>query len=105
LLKAGDLLASHLEGYNDSMSRFSLRTLLLATMGVAMILQLLVSRGMNATVAHLLLVCAFALPGGSFGYDIGRTSRSAAIGTSLAAILGTLMISAAVLLIDYVTLL
>jgi hypothetical protein len=83
------------------MIRFSLRTILLATMGFAMLCGLFTSRGWNATVFHTLLVLAFAIPGGSYGFDIGRSSRSAAIGTSIAAVAGTLVVSAVVLILDF----
>ena len=83
------------------MTRFSLRTLLLAVMGVAILCGLFTSRGLNATTAHTLLVAAFAIPGGSYGYDVGRSSWSTTIGTSAAAIAGTVLVSAAVLIADW----
>jgi len=84
--------------------RFSLRTLLLTTLGVAMLCSLLRPTGMTATGVHTILVLAFAIPGASYGYDLGRSSRWAAIGTSVAAILGTSIISAAVLIADWIRL-
>ena len=83
------------------MQRFSLRTLLLAVMGFAILCGLLTSRGLSATTVHALLVVAFAIPGGSYGHDVGRTSWSMTIGTSAAAVLGTLLVSAAVLIADW----
>jgi hypothetical protein len=82
------------------MIRFSLRTLLLVTMGFAILCGLFTSRGMDATLFHTLLVLAFAIPGGSFGFDVGRSSRSIAVGTSVSAVLGTLLVAAAVLVPD-----
>ena len=83
------------------MKRFSLRTLLLAVMGFAILCGLFTSRGLNATLAHALLVAAFAIPGGSYGHDVGRSSWSTTIGTSVAAVVGTLLVSAAVLIVDW----
>lgn len=83
------------------MHRFSLRTLLLTVAAFAVLCGLFTSRGWNADLFHLLLVLAFAVPGGSYGYDVGRTSRSVAIGTSVSAVTGTLFISALVLILDF----
>jgi hypothetical protein len=83
------------------MTKFSLRTILLATMGFAILCGLFTSRGWNATVFHTLLVLSFAIPGGSYGFDIGRSSRSVAIGTSVAAVAGTLFVCAVVLILDF----
>ena len=58
-----------------------------------------------SAAAHGLLVLGFAIPGGSWGYDIGRDSRSAAIGTCAAALAGTLLASAMVLAMDWWTIL
>ena len=82
------------------MTHFSLRTLLLATMGFAILCGLFTSGGMNATLAHTLLVLAFAIPGASYGFDVGRSSRSVAIGTSVSAVVGTLLVAAVVLIPD-----
>ena len=46
------------------------------------------------------LVLAFAIPGASYGFDVGRSSRSAAIGTSVSAVVGTLLVAAVVLIPD-----
>lgn len=83
------------------MSRYSLRTLLLATAGVAVLCGLFTSRGLSATVFHTLLVLAFAVPGGSYGFDVGGSSRSVAVGTSIAAVVGTLLVSAVILILDW----
>ena len=48
-----------------------------------------------------LLVAAFAIPGASYGYDVGRTSWAATIGTSVAAVVGTVLMSAAILILDW----
>ncbi len=86
---------------SDKVIRFSLRTLLLVTAGFAVLCGLFTSGGMNATLFHTLLVLAFAIPGGSYGFDVGRSSRSVAIGTSIAAVAGTLLVSAIVLILDF----
>jgi hypothetical protein len=82
------------------MVRFSLRTLLLATMGFAVLCGLFTSRGLSAAFFHTLLVLAFAIPGGSYGFDVARSSRGTAVGTCVAAVAGTLLISAVVLIAD-----
>jgi hypothetical protein len=86
-------------------NQFSLRTLLLSVMGFAILCGLFTSRGLNVTLFHTLLVLAFAIPGGSYGFDVGRSSRSVAVGTSVAAVVGTLSICGAVLILDLYTLL
>ena len=83
------------------MSKFSLRTLLLATFGFAMLCGLFTSRGMNADLFHALLVLAFAIPGGSYGFDVTRTSRGIAVGSSVAAVAGTVLVSALILTLDF----
>ena len=85
------------------MKRFSLRTLMLGVMGFAILCGVFHSRGLNVNVVHLLLVLAFAIPGASYGYDIGRSSRSAVIGTCTAAVGGTLLVSVYVLIVDLLT--
>ena len=82
------------------MTRFSVRTLLLATMGFAILCGLFTSSGLDPTLAHTLLVLAFAVPGGSYGFDVGRSSRSVALGTSVSAVAGTLLVAAVVLIPD-----
>ncbi len=83
------------------MHGFSLRTLMLAMMGCSFLLGLFTTSGWNANAAHLLLVLAFAIPAGSFAFDVWHTRRSVVIGTCVGAILGTLLISAAVLIVDF----
>ena len=79
---------------------FSLRTLMLTVTGFAILCGVFAAHGINATMAHLLLVLAFAIPGGSYGYDLGRSSRNVAVGTSVAAVVGTIALSARVLIVD-----
>jgi hypothetical protein len=83
------------------MSRFSLRTLLLATFGFATLCGLFTSRGLSADLFHALLVLAFAIPGGSYGFDVTRSSRGIAVGSSVAAVMGTVLISALILTLDF----
>jgi hypothetical protein len=80
---------------------FSLRTLMLTVFGFALILGLFTSGGMAPIAAHTVLVLAFAVPGGSIGYDLGRTSRSTAVGICLASVAGTLALGGAVLLVEW----
>ena len=81
--------------------RFSLRTLLLATMGFAIFCGLSTPCGLSETAIHTLLVLAFAIPGGSYGYDVRPSSRGIAVGASVAAVAGTLTVSAIVLIEDF----
>jgi hypothetical protein len=74
--------------------------MLLAVTGLSMLCGLLTMRGMPEVVIHTLLVLAFAIPSGSYGYDIGRSSRSVVVGTSVGAVGGTVFVSAAVLIMD-----
>ena len=83
------------------MSRFSLRTLLLATFGFATLCGLFTSRGLSADFFHALLVLAFAIPGGSYGFDVTRSSRGVAVGSSVAAVAGTVLVSAIILTLDF----
>ena len=82
------------------MQRFSLRTLLLAMMGISVLCTLFTTDTWNADVAHLLLVLAFAVPAGSLACDRSHTHPSVAIGTCVGAIAGTIFISALVLIVD-----
>ena len=82
------------------MTRFSLRTMMLAMLSCAILCSLFTTGGWDVDVAHLLLVLAFAIPGGSLAYDLRGTSRSAAVGTCIAAVLGTCLLSALVLIAD-----
>ncbi len=83
------------------MRGFSLRTLMLAMMGCSVLLALFTTSGWNANLAHLLLVLSFAVPAGSLAYDRWHSRRSVVIGTCVGATVGTLLISAAVLIIDF----
>ncbi len=47
---------------------------------------------------HLQLVLAFAIPGASVGYDVRGISRGIVIGICVSAIVGTIALSAFVLL-------
>ena len=84
-----------------STCRFSLRTMLLTTLGFAILCGLLQGCGLSVTAIHTLIVAAFAIPGASFGYDQGRSSRAAVIGTSVAAVIGTCVVSAWILIADW----
>ncbi len=79
--------------------QFSFRTGFWVMTGIALIM-FSTSVG-SAVTAHTILVLAFAIPGGSYGYDVGGTSRSMAIGTVAAAIGGSLLLSVVVLAIDF----
>jgi hypothetical protein len=83
------------------MQRFSLRTLLLAMMGISVLCALFTTDGWNADVAHLLLVLAFAAPAGSLAFDCWHTHRSVVIGTCVGAIAETIFLSALVLVVDF----
>ena len=86
------------------MKHFSLRTMLLATLGLAILGGLFTSAGWRANVFHALLVLAFAVPGGSYGFDVGRSSRGVAIGVSVSAVAGTVLLSAIILILDFCSL-
>jgi hypothetical protein len=86
-------------------NRFSLRTLMLAVLGFSLLCGLFAGSGTTPAVAHTLLVLAFAIPGGSLGYDLGRSSRSLAIGVCVSSVAGTLVVGGAVLLVDWWTVL
>ena len=83
------------------MRGFSLRTLLLTMMSFSVLCALFTTSGRSADVAHLLLVLAFGVPAGSLAFDRWRTHRSAVVGTCVGAVVGTLFISALVLLFDF----
>ena len=80
---------------------FSLRTLMLSVLGFAIVCGLFTSGGMAPVAAHTVLVLAFAIPGGSIGYDIGRSSHSIVLGICIASVTGTLILGGAVLLVDW----
>ncbi len=81
--------------------RFSLRTLMLTVLGFAMLCALFTCGGVPRLVGHTALVLAFAIPGGSFGFDIGRSSRSVVVGVCVASVAGTLVLGASVLVADW----
>ena len=82
-------------------NHFSLRTLMMAVTGSAMLCGLFTCGAASAVVAHTVLVLAFAIPGASYGYDLGGNSRSAVIGLCIAASAGTLVLGAAVLALEW----
>ena len=91
----------HRIDFDVAMRKFSLRTLLVAMMGVSVLCALFTTRGWQPDGAHLLLVLAFAVPAGSLAFDRWGTHRSVVIGTCVGAIVGTILISAAVLIVDF----
>ena len=56
--------------------RFSIRTMLLTTLGFAILCGLFQGTGLNVNIIHALIVAAFAIPGASFGYDTIASSKS-----------------------------
>jgi len=81
--------------------RLSIRTLLLATLGCAMIVAIFRFGASSANSFHVQLVLGFAIPGASLGYDLSPTSYGTACGTCVVACLGTCITSAIVLLIGW----
>lgn len=77
---------------------------MLATLSISLLCALFTTGGWNASLAHLLLVLAFAVPAGSWAFDHKRTHRAAVLGTCLGAILGTVCLSAFVLAFDLIRL-
>lgn len=73
---------------------------MLLTAGVAL-LCVAATPGIDMALAHVLLVLSFALPGGSYGYDYGKTADSAAFGTLISAVLGTVLVSLIVIAKDF----
>jgi len=80
------------------MMKLSIRTLMLVMLGIALLITIFTNGAPSANIFHTVLVLAFAIPGASWGYDRNPTSRSAAIGLCVWAIVGTLVLSAYVLL-------
>jgi len=80
------------------MIKLSIRTLMLVMLGIALLITIFTNGAPSANIFHTVLVLAFAIPGASWGYDRNPTSRSAAIGLCVWAIVGTLVLSAYVLL-------
>lgn len=83
------------------MSKISIRTLMLITLGVGLLITLFTRGAPSADAFHAVLVLAFAIPGASWGYDRKRTSRSVAIGLCVWAIVGTVVLSAYILIRDF----
>ncbi len=83
------------------MNGFSLRTMMLVVMSAAILCALFTTGGWNANTAHLLLVLAFAIPGGSLAFDRRPTHRSAIIGTCISAVIGTCVMSILILVADF----
>ena len=80
------------------MAKVSIRTLMLITLGIAMLIAIFTRGASSANAFHTILVLAFAIPGASWGYDRNPTSRSAVVGLCVWATVGTLVLSAYVLL-------
>ena len=51
------------------MAKISIRTLMLITLGVAMLIAIFTGGASSANMFHTILVLAFAIPGASWGYD------------------------------------
>ena len=83
------------------MAKTSIRTLMLITLGVAMLITLFTRGASSANAFHTMLVLAFAIPGASWGYDRNPTSRSVAIGLCIWACVGTMVLSVWVLLGEF----
>ncbi|HIF31448.1 MAG TPA: hypothetical protein EYG57_12515 [Planctomycetes bacterium] len=77
----------------------SLRTCMLIWTGVCILLASLTSG--SALFVHFALVCFFGLPGASIGYDRTEAQRGAIAWGCAAAILGTVTVSAVVLVWDF----
>ena len=75
--------------------------MMLVTLGVG-ILAVLFTRGAPSVDAfHTMLVLAFAIPGANWGYDRKPTSGSVAFGLCLWAVVGTVVLSAYILIRDF----
>ena len=80
------------------MAKISIRTLMLITLGAAILFTIFTQGASSVNMFHTLLVLAFAIPGASWGYDRNPTSRSVAIGLCTWATVGVLVLSAYFLL-------
>ena len=80
------------------MAKISIRTLMLITLGLAMLITIFTGGASSANMFHTVLVLAFAIPGASWGYDRNPTSRSAVIGLCTWAVVGAVVLSAYVLI-------
>ena len=85
----------------SDMKGFSIRTIMLFTLGSAMFLKLCLHGATSVLMYHTILVLSFAIPSGSWAFDRTGSSRGAAIGTCVGATIGTLVISTMVLGVDY----
>ena len=79
------------------MKTIGIRTMLLLTLGVGILLSIFSYGALSANERHTLLVVAFAIPGASWGYDMIPTSRGAVAGCCASAILGSVLLSIFVL--------
>jgi len=82
--------------------RFSIRTLMLAMLGGSILCALFTTGGWDPNFGHLLLVLAFAMPAGSWAFDVYGTERAAAWGTCAGAIFGTVCVSVLALTVDLI---
>ena len=80
------------------MVKISIRTLMLVTLGVAMLFTIFTNGASSANMFHTILVLAFAIPGASWGYDRNPTSKSVVIGLCTWAVVGAVVLSAFVLI-------
>lgn len=80
------------------MKKLSIRTMLLLTLGMGILFSIFTYGSTSANMFHFLLVLAFAIPGASWGYDVTRTSRGLVIGCCVSATIGTVLLSAFVLM-------
>jgi len=78
--------------------KLSIRSLLLTTLGIAMLFRIFNFGASSVNMFHTQLVLAFAIPGASLGYDQFGNSRGIVVGTCLSAILGTGVLSTIFLL-------
>jgi len=83
------------------MAKISIRTMMLITFGVGLLAVLFTRGAPSANIFHTILVLAFAIPGASWGYDRKPTSGSIVLGLCVWAIVGTVVLSAYILLRDF----
>lgn len=75
--------------------------MMLIMLSVAMLITIFTRGASSVNAFHTILVLAFAIPGASWGYDRNPTSRSVAMGLCIWAVVGTLVLSAYVLVRDF----
>ena len=80
------------------MNKLSIRTLMLTTLGFAMLISIFTRGAFSANVFHFVLVMAFAIPGASWRYDQSRSSRGLVIRCCASATVGTVLLSVFVLI-------